>query len=188
MPAADGQNKKDQNNASSDTIWKIITTLINASITLSTPLKRWLKVESIMFEKEKGNKKINRLRIIDKYEADYNLLLKIYWPKITNNIAEKNNTLGKNQLGTRKRKSSTDATMINEFILDTARIHQQIIAIQQNDASACYDRIIANHASINSRREGTPKRVCKLRANTLHSTKFHIQTSLGTSKESYSHQ
>ena len=78
--------------------------------------------------------------------------------------------------------------MINEFILDTARIHQQTIAIQQNDASACYDRIIANHASINSRREGTPKRVCKLRANTLHSTNFHIQTSLGTSKESYSHQ
>ena len=78
--------------------------------------------------------------------------------------------------------------MINEFILETARIHQQTITIQQNDASACYDRIIANHASINSRIEGTPKRVCKLRANTLHSTNFHIQTSLGTSKESYSHK
>ena len=48
-----------------------------------------------MFEKEKVNSKINRLRIIDKYEADYNLILKIYWPKITNNIAEKNNTLEK---------------------------------------------------------------------------------------------
>ena len=48
-----------------------------------------------MFEKEKRNTKINRLRIIDKYEADYNLLLKIYWPKITNNITEKNSTLGK---------------------------------------------------------------------------------------------
>ena len=78
--------------------------------------------------------------------------------------------------------------MINEFILDTARIHQQTIAIQQNDTSACYDRMIANHASINSRREGTPKRVCKLRVNTLHSTKFHIQTSLGTSKASHFHQ
>ena len=141
-----------------------------------------------MFEKEKGNTKINRLRIIDKYEADYNLLLKIYWPKITNNIAEKNNTLGKIQLGTRKKKSSTYVAMINEFILDTSRIHQQSFAIQQNDASACYDRIITNHASINSRREGTPKRVCKLRVNTLHSTNFRIQTSLGTSKESYSHK
>ena len=67
------------------------------------PQCRWQKVELIMFEKEKGNTKINRLRIIDKYEVDYNLLLKIYWPKITNNIAEKNNTLGKNQLGTKKK-------------------------------------------------------------------------------------
>ena len=136
----------------------------------------------------KGNPKINILRIIDKYKADYNLLLKICWPKIINNIAEKNNTLGKTQLGIRKRKSSTDAAMINESIIDTARIHQQTITIQQNDESARYYRIIADRASINSRREGTPKRVCKLRANTLHSANFHIQTSLSTFKESHSHK
>ena len=76
--AADGKSRKDQNKSSNETIWQIITTIINASITLSTPLKRWQTVESIMFEKEKGNSKINRLRIIDKYEADYNLLLKLY--------------------------------------------------------------------------------------------------------------
>ena len=44
-------------------------------------------------------------------------------------------------------------------MLDTARIQLQIIAIQQIDASACYDRITANHVSLNSRREGTPKKV-----------------------------
>ena len=48
-----------------------------------------------MIEKEKEKSKINQLRIIDKFEADYNLLLKLYWPKITNNIAEENKTLGK---------------------------------------------------------------------------------------------
>ena len=95
--AADGKSGKVQNKLSSETIRQIITTLINASITLSTPLKRWQIVESIIFEKEKGNSKINRLLIIDNYEEDYNLLLKLYWPKITNNIAEKNNTLGENQ-------------------------------------------------------------------------------------------
>lgn len=87
-------------------------------------------------KKQKGNSKINRLRIIDKFEADYNLLLKLYWLKITNGIAEENNTLGKNQLGTRKKKSATDDVMINEFILDTFRIQQQTLVIQQNDASA----------------------------------------------------
>ena len=43
--AADGKSRKDKNKSSSETIWQIITTLINASITLSTPLKRWQTVE-----------------------------------------------------------------------------------------------------------------------------------------------
>ena len=46
--------------------------------------------------KKKAIAKINRLRIIDNFEADYNLVLKIYRPKITNLIAEKNDTLDKN--------------------------------------------------------------------------------------------
>ena len=141
-----------------------------------------------MFEKENGNSNINKLRIINQFEADYNVLLKTYCLKITNTIAWKNNTLGKKELETQKRKSSMDTAMINEFILDTARIHQQTIATQHNDTSAYYDRIIANHASTKSRREGTPKKVCKPRANTLHSTNFHIQTSLGTSKDTYSNK
>ena len=52
-----------------------------------------------MIEKEKSNSKINRLCIINKFEVDYNLLLKLYWPKTTNILAEENNTLGKIKLG-----------------------------------------------------------------------------------------
>ena len=66
-----------------------------------------------------------RLRIIDKFEADYNLILKLYWSKITNQIAEANDTLGKNQMGTRKTKSTTDTALINEFIIETAIINRQ---------------------------------------------------------------
>ena len=55
-----------------------------------------------MIEKDKENFKINILKIIDKFEVDYNLILKLYWPKITNQAAEANSTLGENQMGTRK--------------------------------------------------------------------------------------
>ena len=77
--------------------------------------------------------------------------------------------------------------MINEFILDTSRIQQQTNTIQKNDVSACYDRIITYHALFNSRRDGTPKRVYKLRSNPLQFSRYHIQTSLCTLKGSYSH-
>ena len=91
-------------------------------------------------------------------------------------------------MGNRKQKSTTDATLINEFIIDTARTNQQPLTIQQNNTRDSYDRIIANDASIDSRREGTPKNVCKLRDNALHSTKFHVQIALGTLKDNYSHK
>ena len=140
-----------------------------------------------MLEKDKAPPKTNRLRVIGKYEADYNLLLKLYWPKLTTQHAEREGTLGKSQMGTRPHKSSNDASVINELIVDTCRIQKCILTIKQNDASACYDRIIANHSSLNSRREGTPKKVCQLRVNTLNSSKHHVQTSLGVSKQYYTH-
>ena len=102
-----------------------------------------------MLEKDKGSPKINRLRIIGKYEAYYNLLLKLYWPKLTTQHAEREGTLEKNQLGTRPHKCSNDASVIKELIVDTCRI-QFFLTIKQNDASAYYDRIIANHSSLNS--------------------------------------
>ena len=129
--------------------------------------------------------KINRLRFIGKYEADYNLLLKFYWLKLTPQHAEREGTLGTSQLGIRPHKSSNDASVINELIVDIYRIQKCMLTIKQNDAAACYDRIIANHSSLNSRREGTPKKVCQLRVNTLNSSKHHVQTSLGVSKHYY---
>ena len=55
-----------------------------------------------MIEKGKENSKINRLHIVDKFEANYNLVFKLYWPKITNHISEKNGTLGYNHIVNRR--------------------------------------------------------------------------------------
>ena len=68
--------------------------------------------------KRKANLNINRPWIIDKYEADYDLVLKLYWPKIKKRIEEET-----------EKKSAIDAALVNEFIIDTVRINQQPLAI-----------------------------------------------------------
>ena len=156
---------------------------INTALLTSIPLTRRKKCICIMIEKEKANFKINRLKIIDKFEADYKIILKLYWPKIMNQIAEANETLRKIQHENRKYKSTTDAALITEFIIGTTKINHEPLAIQQNDTSAYYDRIITKCASINSRRECTSKHVYRLKANTLNSTQY----TLGTSNAIYSH-
>ena len=52
--------------------------MINAILLTFTPLIRWKKSIYIVIKKEKENFKINRLRIIDKFEGDYNLIVKLY--------------------------------------------------------------------------------------------------------------
>ena len=79
--------------------------------------------------KRKANLNINRLWIIDKYEADYDLVLKLYWPKIKKTNWWEKLVLGKDQMGNRKQKSAIDTALVNEFIIDTVRINQQPLAI-----------------------------------------------------------
>lgn len=49
--------------------------LMNYAIKHEYVYKRWRSVVNMMILKEEGNTKINRLRVIHLYEADYNLLL-----------------------------------------------------------------------------------------------------------------
>ena len=76
-------------------------TLINASFSIGVPLRRWTTSEVIMIEKEKNSSRINRLRVINKSEADYNLILQFVWSHQATHNVETQNMLGKNQWGGR---------------------------------------------------------------------------------------
>ena len=78
-------------------ILTVYNTIINASIFLGTPLTRWKKSIAVMIEKIQGNTKINKLRLINIYEADYNLILKHFWPHKATHHAEQFNLLGETQ-------------------------------------------------------------------------------------------
>ena len=52
-----------------------------------------------MIENIFNNPRINKLRIINIYEADYNLIQKFFWPKLSTKHTEATHTLGKNVRG-----------------------------------------------------------------------------------------
>jgi hypothetical protein len=54
-----------------------------------------------MIEKDPGNPKIERLRVIHLFEVDYNLSLKMLWGKRLVYQGEDNNCFGKQQHGSR---------------------------------------------------------------------------------------
>ena len=111
--APDGESK--EGNFSED-MWRIHTDITNIALLNEAPLHRWLLSIVILLPKDQGKPKIHRLRIINTYETDYNLILKFFWPKEGMYQAEKQQWLGDNQIGGRKDMSSIETAVIDELI------------------------------------------------------------------------
>ena len=74
----------------------IHNTIINSATTTGIALKRWKLSEVIMIQKEIKNPRINRLRVLNKYETDLNLVFNFFWIKLTTNHLESRNLLVEN--------------------------------------------------------------------------------------------
>ena len=73
----DNNNKYSTIKFFNNTMPSIHNTMINTPLAFGTPLEYWTTSEVIKIPKYKQSKKINRVRVIDKYEPDYNFVLKI---------------------------------------------------------------------------------------------------------------
>ena len=156
------------------------TALLNAS-----PLHRWLTSIVLLLSKDKGQPKIHRLRIMNTYESEYNLILKYFWPKKGMQKIEENNWLGDNAAGGRKDMSTIVTATLNELIIESHRLTKQPLCIHQDDAMGCYDRIIRTHAAINSRKFGILDNIYKLHLKTHDSMEFKNQINNNTSMITY---
>ena len=67
-----------------------------------------------MIPKEKTTIIINQLGVINKYEADYNLILKCFWTKIVTRQSDRAHFLGENQWDTKPLCSAEHLSLIEE--------------------------------------------------------------------------
>ena len=61
--------------------------------------------------------------------------------------------------------SASETAVINENIFDIHRITREPICSHQDDTMGYYDRIIRNHAMLNSRKHGISENVYKMHCN-----------------------
>eukprot|EP00957_Ditylum_brightwellii_P136400 10403297-Ditylum_brightwellii.AAC.1 len=106
-----------------------------------TPLC-WQKAIDIMLEKDIRDPKFNRLCIIVIVEGDMNLIMKLIWNKHLVPAAEKHHFLSPVQFGNRKSKTSLDVLLLKLVTIDSLCLFQLNGAVLNNDAKACYDRMI----------------------------------------------
>jgi hypothetical protein len=146
------------------------------------PYKRWKSEVEIMLEKEPGDPKIDRLRIICLYEADYNLFLKIKWAHRLVTVAEEQNLFDDCQGGGQPNCTLNNVTVRKMLTYAYSRVSRTNFACMDLDAKSCYNRIVASFALLCSRCVGMPKTACDIHGLTNDQMKHYVKTALGISK------
>lgn len=177
----------DDNPNPATVIQRVYYHIAMAAVNSANTLDRWARSATMMLEKNPGQPKIHRLRVIHLYEADYNLLLKILWARKLVRHSHHLDRLHNAQAGSRPDHRCIDVVLRKELNYQYSRFTRTPLATVDNDAKACYDRIICNLAMMVSQYHGMSNRACKFHSKTLERMKFTIRTAGGDSKQSYHH-
>ena len=155
------------------------------AISQGIAVKRWCNAVNIMIEKDKGRPRLNRLRIIHLFEADYNLFLKIMWGSRLVRKAVALDLLNDGQHGSVPGRTPMDPIMLNQITTDLCRLLRITYIRFDNDASACFDRIIVALAMLAARRCGMPLNAIRSHAKALELMQYTVKTVHGVSSDSY---
>lgn len=138
-------------------------------------------------DKEPGNPKIHHLRVIHLYEAEYNLILSIFWARKVLPLAKMQRLFNESCYGSRPGLSAVDPVFLEELQVLIAYLSRTNQVTFHNDVTSCYDRIIIALANLVAQRFGLPAELACLHGTTLEQMQYHISTATGISEASYKH-
>lgn len=160
--------------------------MINLAIKNRYTFDRWRTVVNVMILKDPRDLRIHRLRVIHLYEQDYTMVLAIKWRHLLLHC-DKHDLIHPHQFGAVPGKNSITPTIIEELQYEISRASKRPLVHNDYDATACYDRIIMNLASLISRSYGQHRSIVFINGNTLKQAKYVLKTKLGVSEEAYEH-
>jgi hypothetical protein len=128
-----------------------ISSIANFCFQWGVTLRRWEKVTQPLIPKDTGPPKITRLRRIALLEADLNVCLSELFSRRLMPQAEKYGLLHPSQYGARKGKMAIDAVLLKRLSYDIIRQTRMDACVFDNDATACYDRMIPSIVMIKCR-------------------------------------
>ena len=164
---------------------QVHTGIINLAVKHQVVLNRWKKVDTLCIPKDTGTPRIGRLRPLNLYEADLNLILRhLIARKLTWN-AEDNKILPEDNWGGRQMRSAGDLGLQRVLTLQLSSLTRTTLGQIDLDAKSCYDRIIRPVAILACYKFGLPINLCCWLLAILETPQHHLLTTNGRSKGYY---
>ena len=145
---------------------------------------RWQQGINVMLEKKRGNFRVDKLRTILLYEADFNMNNKHAGRDVMSKV-ERALTLAKEQYGSRKRKSSISHALKKRLTFDILRQQKKGAGICSCDLKSWYDIIVHSFASLAMRRAGSEESATVCMFETIQKLKHKVRTAFGDSEDSF---
>jgi hypothetical protein len=135
-----------------------------------------------MLEKKPGNFRVDKLRAILVYEADFNQNKKNLGCAMMRN-AELMKLPAPEQYGSWKKMSAIDQCLSKRLALDLFRQSCRPAAMTcSNDAKSCYDQIVHSIASLCMQQNGVPEAPVVCMFTTIQNLSHYIRTIFGDSR------
>ena len=141
----------------------------------------WQRGTNCMLLKKKDNFRVDKLRTILLYEADFNQNNKRAGRDMMYN-AEQHGTIAKEQYGSRKGLSANDHSLNKRLTFDILRQKRKPGAHTATDALSCYDRIVHAVAGLAMRQQGLPQGPIVCMFSTIQRLLHYVRTIYGDSE------
>ena len=148
-------------------------------------LDRWKQTITTLIEKEPGSPFIHRMRAIHIIEAEVRFLAKHHCVNQMMGFAEKSNLITKAQYGGRRKKQSQSAVINKILYHNISRQMLMTSAYMDDDARACYDRIVTSSSGLEGRKWGASHDLSTFTSKFIESHKFAIRTGHSISETHY---
>jgi hypothetical protein len=161
--------------------------LLELAVSKCHTFTRWKVVHNFLLEKLPGTPFLDKLRVIHLYEADWSLIQKFYVAHKITKIASREGTFPPEQAGGRPGRSAIELAASRTILYEAIRLQRLTGAVVYNDAKACFDRVLENLSNLLLLREGLPKEIALLHAQTFSQIQYYIKHKLGIGPKSHSH-
>ena len=150
-------------------------------------LQRWKRTTTTLIEKEPGSPYIHKMRATHIIEAEAQFLAKHHYIHQVMKLTEKENIITEEQYGGR-RKLQAQSAVINKILYHN--ISRQMLmtsAPMDDDARACYGRIVTSLSGLEGRRWGASHQLSTFTTKLIETQEFSLRTGHGISEGTYSY-